>query len=71
MSLRQADLLEYYMKNIAGVSDVKVMDRTCDAVIFHNEAKAEVVKALSLFSFEKSDNLFILKTYRKRRFLRW
>lgn len=66
MSLRQADLLEYYMKNVAGVSDVKVMDRTCDAVIFHNEAKAEVVKALSLFSFEKAETLGLVPEHTSR-----
>ena len=33
MTLRQADLLEYYMKKVDGVVDVKVYDRTGDAVI--------------------------------------
>ena len=66
MSLRQADLLEYYMKNVAGVTDVKVMDRTCDAVIFHDEAKSEIVKALSLFSFEKAETLGLVPEHTSR-----
>ena len=33
MTLRQADLLEYYMKKVDGVVDVKVYDRTGDAGI--------------------------------------
>ena len=66
MSLRQADLLEYYMKNVVGVTDVKVMDRTCDAVIFHDEAKAEIVKALSLFSFEKAETLGLVPEHTSR-----
>ncbi len=66
MSLRQADLLEYYMKNVDGVSDVKVMDRTCDAVIFHNDRKAEVVKALSFFSFEKAESLGLVPEHTSR-----
>ena len=37
MTLHQADVLEYYLKNIAGVLDVKVFDRTCDAVVSFQE----------------------------------
>ena len=33
MSLREADLLEYDLKGVAGVVSVKVFDRTQDAVI--------------------------------------
>ena len=35
MTLREADILEYYMKAVPGVNDVKVYDRTCDAVILY------------------------------------
>ena len=33
MSLREADILEYYLKNVPGVTAVKVFDRTQDAII--------------------------------------
>ena len=33
MSLREADILEYYLKNVTGVTAVKVFDRTQDAII--------------------------------------
>ena len=33
MSLREADLLEYDLKGVCGVTSVKVFDRTQDAVI--------------------------------------
>ena len=33
MSLRQADILEAYLKKTSGVEGVKVYDRTGDAVI--------------------------------------
>ena len=34
MTLEQADILEYYLRTVDGVTDVKVYDRTCDAVVF-------------------------------------
>ncbi|MCD8133575.1 MAG: heavy metal translocating P-type ATPase [Clostridiales bacterium] len=36
MTLHQADILEYYLRSQSGVTDVKVYDRTCDAVIFYH-----------------------------------
>ena len=33
MSFKQADILEYYIKNIETVTSVKVYEKTCDAVI--------------------------------------
>ena len=35
MSLHQADVLEYYLRNVDGVSEVSVFDRTQDAVIVY------------------------------------
>ena len=36
MTLRQADILEAYLRRVNGVTEVAVYDRTCDAVIhFH------------------------------------
>ena len=45
MSLDNADVLEYYLRAVNGVTDVSVYDRTCDAVIVFTERKA-VLKAL-------------------------
>lgn len=33
MTLHEADVLEYYLRAVQGVTDVKVYDRTCDAVV--------------------------------------
>ena len=41
MSLRQADLLEYYLKDIPGVKKVSVDERTGNAVIVFSDNKAE------------------------------
>ena len=54
MTLRQADLVEYSLKKVAGVSEVKVYDRTCDAVILYTGDRAAVVRALSAFSFARA-----------------
>lgn len=55
MTLSQADILEYYMRSIPGVAEVKVYDRTCDAVITYKGtssiSRGRVLKALSEFTF--------------------
>ena len=33
MTLRQADILEAYLRQVPGVTEVKIYDRTCDAVV--------------------------------------
>ena len=40
MTLRQADVLEFYLRNIPGVTDVAVFNRTQDAVIRYRENRA-------------------------------
>ena len=51
MSLREADLLEYDLKGVCGVTSVKVFDRTQDAVITYTCPRADIVRALASFSF--------------------
>lgn len=51
MTLAQADILEYYLRAVRGVSQVKVYDRTCDAVILYTCDRRDIVEALALFSF--------------------
>ena len=52
MTLDQADILEYYMKAVDGVSRVKVYDRTRDVVVRYSCAREDVTEALALFSFD-------------------
>ncbi len=51
MSLQEADILEYYLRSVAGVSTVKVFDRTCDAVICYSGSRESIIRALARFSF--------------------
>lgn len=57
MTLHQADVLEYYLRAVAGVTDVKVYDRTGDAVILFTAERGEIITALSRFSYDKGEAL--------------
>ncbi|MCD8073486.1 MAG: heavy metal translocating P-type ATPase [Lachnospiraceae bacterium] len=57
MTLRQADILEYYLRATEGVTDVKVYDRTGDAVIFFVCDRAVIIAALSRFCYERAEEL--------------
>lgn len=56
MTLRQADVLEYYIRNIDGITDVKVYDRTADTVIFFRGSNKRIIEALAAFSFKSAEN---------------
>jgi heavy metal translocating P-type ATPase len=57
MSLKEADIIEYYIRNIDNVRDVKIYDRTKDAVIIFNGSAEDMMKALTkaLSSFSYDD----------------
>ena len=58
MTLRQADLLEYYLRNKTFVTDVKVNDRTGDAIIFYKKGtdhRALVIDALRRFRYDDEE----------------
>ncbi len=65
MSLRQADILEYYLRATEGVTDVKVYDRTGDAIITFTCDRTEIITALGKFSYEKAEMLAPEKTGRE------
>ena len=67
MTLKQADLAEYYLKRLDGVPDVKVYDRTCDLIILYHTAKREeILSALSAFSFEQAEALGLVPEHTGR-----
>ena len=57
MSLRQADILEAYLKTLDGTESAKVYDRTGDAVICYTGSREALLRALAVFSYEKSEEL--------------
>ena len=47
MTLRQADILEAYLRQVPGVTEVKIYDRTCDAVVLYRGARTDLIRALA------------------------
>ena len=66
MTLHQADVLEYYLRAVDGVSDVKVYDRTRDAVILYTSGRGGVIAALASFSFPKAEELALVPEHTPR-----
>ena len=66
MTLRQADVLEYYLRNVDGVSEVAVYDRTQDAVIAYRADRAALIWALAAFSFDKAEAMDLVPDHTSR-----
>ena len=66
MSLRQADVLEYYLRSQAGVQSVKVYDRTQDAVVLYTGEKKAMLHALADFSFGKAEAMELVPEHTSR-----
>ena len=54
MSFQQADILEAYLRQVEGVKEVKVYDRTCDTVIYYRCERSCIIAAVAAFSYEAS-----------------
>ena len=68
MTLAQADLAEFYLRQVEGVKDVRVYDRACDVVVFYEDlqARSDVIRALSLFSFQKAESMDVVPEHTSR-----
>lgn len=55
MSVEQADIVEAYMKSLDGIDGVTVYERTCDVIIRYSFGRDELIKILSLFSYESEE----------------
>ena len=60
MTLHDADILEYYMRNIDGVTSVKVYDRTQDAIILYKTERKNIIRAFGRIFFLKPQRLLSL-----------
>ena len=54
MTLNEADLAEYWLREADGVEKVSVFDRTGDAVILYKGKRESIINALSAFSFARA-----------------
>ena len=55
MTVSQADVLEYYLRAQDGVQEVRVYDRTQDAVVVYGGKRENVISSLARFSFAKAE----------------
>ena len=66
MTLHQADVLEYYLRGIDGVNEVKVYDRTQDTVVLYAGERNDVIAALASFSFAKAEAMELVPEHTSR-----
>ena len=66
MTLHEADVLEYSLRSVRGVADVKVFDRTCDAVITYTGSRETLRRALAAFSFAAAEKLDLVPAHTPR-----
>lgn len=57
MTIRQADVLAYYLNGIDGARQAQVYERTGDAVICYRCARETVLRALGAYRFERQETL--------------
>ncbi len=65
MTLEQADILEYYLKSQNGIKDVKVYDRTGDALIYFDTNREQIISYLSCFQYEENKEFVPERTGRE------
>ena len=66
MTLHQADVLEYYLRAVPGVKEVKVYDRTQDAVVHYTGPRRPVIAALAVFSFSGAESMDLVPEHTSR-----
>ena len=66
MSLHEADLLEYYLRSVDGVTEVTVYDRTQDTVVRYTGQRSAVIGALASFSFAKAEVMGLVPEHTSR-----
>lgn len=62
MSLEEADIIEYYFRNIPQVKDVQVFDRTSDVVVLFRGDINEIINAFASFHMKDINNLSLVPT---------
>ena len=66
MTLSQADVLEYYLRAQDGVREVRVYDRTQDAVVLYDAERGSILRALAVFSFAKAEAMELVPEHTSR-----
>lgn len=66
MTLSQADVLEYYLRARDGVQEVRVYDRTQDAVVVYGGKREDIISALAQFSFAEAEAMELVPEHTSR-----
>ena len=54
MSLEEADQLENYLRTQPEITHAKVYERTCDMVVQYDSSRADVIKRITAFQFDRA-----------------
>lgn len=65
LTFHQAAILENYLKSIQGITDVKIYERTGDAIICYKIPRTDVIQALATFSYGQYQQLAVSADGRK------
>ncbi|MCR5107421.1 MAG: heavy metal translocating P-type ATPase [Lachnospiraceae bacterium] len=60
MTLKEADILEYYLKNNSDVTAVTVYDMTADVSIYYKGDRRDIIRLLGDFCFEDEEALALV-----------
>ena len=66
MTLNEADLAEYWLREADGVEKVSVFDRTGDAVILYKGKRERLLNALSAFSYARAREKYLVPDHTPR-----
>ncbi|MCR5475423.1 MAG: heavy metal translocating P-type ATPase [Lachnospiraceae bacterium] len=55
LTFREADTLEYYLRSFDQVTEVRVYERTADAVVYFTGDRSDIITIVRDFSFDKTD----------------
>ncbi|MCR5307215.1 MAG: heavy metal translocating P-type ATPase [Oscillospiraceae bacterium] len=54
MTLHQADIAEYALSAVSGITKVQVYDRTCDVILYYRCGRKAVLSALAHFCYDEA-----------------
>ncbi len=55
MSIKQADILEYYLTSQESITSVKIYERTCDATVCYKGNRETIIAILQKFSYDEAE----------------
>ena len=59
MTLHQADIAEYTLSSVSGITKVQVFDRTCDVILYYSCERETVLSVLANFSYSETNEALV------------